>query len=190
MAMRVVADTHPDSVRRVKPPKTTMPNTLAALPSSQYATLLELVSGQLLAFGTAALAAPTSCAACPSNGVALLRNGCVDFHLTDCRSEGWRGQARAPAGKARRGELTQGRFTKSRRERRGAAVRSCGSAWNMEAMATMLGDRRYKDMSILRTFWWFDDPEKAAVGGWALSRQTPNGRLGRADFLHHGNHVQ
>lgn len=30
----------------VKPPKTTIPNTLAALPSSQYATALSLVSGK------------------------------------------------------------------------------------------------------------------------------------------------
>jgi hypothetical protein len=32
--------THPDSVKRVRPPKMTMPNTLAALPNSQYATEL------------------------------------------------------------------------------------------------------------------------------------------------------
>lgn len=38
--------TYPDSVRRVRPPKTTMPKTLTALPSSQYATDLELVSGK------------------------------------------------------------------------------------------------------------------------------------------------
>jgi len=37
---------YPDSVRRVSPPKTTMPNTLAALPSSQYPTALELESGK------------------------------------------------------------------------------------------------------------------------------------------------
>lgn len=37
---------YPDSVRRVRPPKTTMPKTLAALPSSQYATALELESGK------------------------------------------------------------------------------------------------------------------------------------------------
>ena len=43
-------DSYPDSVKRVQPPKTTMPNTLAALPSSQYATPLELVSGKLEAF--------------------------------------------------------------------------------------------------------------------------------------------
>lgn len=34
---------YPDSVRRVKPPNTTIPKTLAALPRSQYATDLELV---------------------------------------------------------------------------------------------------------------------------------------------------
>jgi hypothetical protein len=37
---------YPDSVNLVRPPNTTMPNTLAALPSSQYATDLELVSGK------------------------------------------------------------------------------------------------------------------------------------------------
>ena len=38
--------THPDSVSRVSPPNTTIPNTLAALPKSQYATALWLVSGK------------------------------------------------------------------------------------------------------------------------------------------------
>lgn len=38
--------TYPDSVRRVSPPKTTIPNTLAALARSQYATAFELVSGK------------------------------------------------------------------------------------------------------------------------------------------------
>ena len=37
---------YPDSVSRVRPPKTTMPKTLAALPNSQYATTLSLVSGK------------------------------------------------------------------------------------------------------------------------------------------------
>jgi hypothetical protein len=35
MAAYLYRKTYPDSVRRVRPPKTTMPNTLAALPSSQ-----------------------------------------------------------------------------------------------------------------------------------------------------------
>lgn len=39
---------YPDSVKRVSPPKTTMPKTLAALPRSQYATLLFDVSGNIL----------------------------------------------------------------------------------------------------------------------------------------------
>jgi hypothetical protein len=38
---------YPDSVKRVQPPNTTIPKTLAALPRSQYATALELVSGKL-----------------------------------------------------------------------------------------------------------------------------------------------
>ena len=43
--MDVVWETYPDSVIRVRPPNTTMPKTLTALPSSQYATPLELVLG-------------------------------------------------------------------------------------------------------------------------------------------------
>jgi len=39
--------TYPDSVSRVKPPSMTIPKTLAALPKSQYATVLSLVSGKL-----------------------------------------------------------------------------------------------------------------------------------------------
>lgn len=38
--------TYPDSVNLVNPPNTTIPNTLAALPSNQYATDLELVLGK------------------------------------------------------------------------------------------------------------------------------------------------
>lgn len=37
---------YPDSVSRVNPPKTTIPNTLAALPSNQYPTTLLVVSGK------------------------------------------------------------------------------------------------------------------------------------------------
>lgn len=39
--------TYPDSVSLVNPPNTTIPNTLTALPKSQYATLFELTSGKL-----------------------------------------------------------------------------------------------------------------------------------------------
>jgi hypothetical protein len=39
-------ETYPDSVRRVRPPNTTIPKTLAALARSQYATAFELVSGK------------------------------------------------------------------------------------------------------------------------------------------------
>ena len=42
----VVESSYPDSVSLVRPPNTTSPNTLAALPSSQYATALSLVSGK------------------------------------------------------------------------------------------------------------------------------------------------
>ena len=37
---------YPDSVSRVRPPNTTSPNTLAALPRSQYATDFSLVLGK------------------------------------------------------------------------------------------------------------------------------------------------
>jgi hypothetical protein len=47
MARKAVG-TYPDSVNRVRPPNTTIPNTLAALPRSQYATDFELVSGKKL----------------------------------------------------------------------------------------------------------------------------------------------
>ena len=54
--------TYPDSVSLVRPPKTTIPNTLAALASSQYATLLLLTSGKadLDASGFALLTAAES----------------------------------------------------------------------------------------------------------------------------------
>lgn len=39
--------TYPDSVSLVRPPKTTIPKTLTALPSNQYATVLSLTPGKL-----------------------------------------------------------------------------------------------------------------------------------------------
>jgi hypothetical protein len=50
LAIVVVIDgiSYPDSVKRVSPPNTTIPNTLAALPSNQYATDLDVVSGKNL----------------------------------------------------------------------------------------------------------------------------------------------
>jgi hypothetical protein len=39
--------TYPDSVSLVRPPKTTIPKTLAALPSNQYATVLSVTLGKL-----------------------------------------------------------------------------------------------------------------------------------------------
>lgn len=46
--MATVRRTYPDSVSLVRPPNTTMPKTLAALPRSQYATDLSLTSGKKL----------------------------------------------------------------------------------------------------------------------------------------------
>ena len=72
-----VAHAYPDSVRRVSPPNTTMPKTLAALPSSQYATLLDDVLGKLLDVAAVAVAAPAAppVAARDASMVALLRRG-------------------------------------------------------------------------------------------------------------------
>ena len=105
-----------------------MPKTLAALPSSQYATLLEVVLGKLLDWLSVLVAASSSIAlpAFDPSMVAVLRRGWVDFHLTDCRVE--------DLDEDRIGELRHGVDTKSRRERRGAAVRSCGNALYIEAM--------------------------------------------------------
>lgn len=52
---------YPDSVSRVRPPNTTMPKTLAALPRSQYATDLEVVVSGNARFGFEAR--PAACAA-------------------------------------------------------------------------------------------------------------------------------
>ena len=48
---------YPDSVSLVNPPNTTIPKTLAALPKSQYATALSLISGNEFDFGFARFAA-------------------------------------------------------------------------------------------------------------------------------------
>ena len=120
-----------------------MPKTLAALPSSQYATLLDDVLGKLLdrpsPFAASASVAPS---ACDAPIVALLRSGWVDFHLTDCRTEGRGAEDREAAMVDRIGALRHGLHTKSRLESRGAAVRSCGNAWNIDAMAAMRGGRK------------------------------------------------
>jgi hypothetical protein len=115
-----------------------MPNTLAALPSSQYATLFELVSGKLreleleLLFTEASDAMDAMDASGPT--VALLLSAWVDFHRTDFRTEG---VVRRVAG--RDDELRHGRHTKRRRVSRGAAVRSWGKAWKTDAIAMAIG---------------------------------------------------
>ena len=66
-----------------------MPKTLAALPSSQYATLFDDVWGKLLALAASlAAASSTGAPTCEALIVALLRSGWVDFHLTDCDMDG------------------------------------------------------------------------------------------------------
>lgn len=114
---------YPDSVNLVNPPNTTMPKTPAALPSSQYATFLSLVLGQLedlpVLFEAASAIADASRWAVPV--VALLFSGRVDFHRTDCKTEGRDAGVRAEK-EGRSGGLAHGRLTNSRRVSRGAAV--------------------------------------------------------------------
>lgn len=132
---------YPDSVSRVKPPNITMPKTLAALPNNQYATLFDVRSGKLLdlPLPLTALSESIALPAFDSASAALLRNGWVDFHLTDCRTD-CRGAIHCRGRTTYRiGALRHGRCAKSRRERRGAAVRSCGNAWNIEAMTRKKG---------------------------------------------------
>lgn len=110
----------------VRPPNTTIPNTLAALPSSQYATPFELVLGKLpeLELELELLLAEASDVMDASEPIAaLFLRAWVDFHLTDFRIEG---DVRGGAG--RKYELGHGRHTNSRRVSRGAAARSWGRA--------------------------------------------------------------
>lgn len=91
-------DSYPDSVRRVSPPNTTMPKTLAALPSSQYATDLELVSGKKAFFARVDLALmpivllsePSGDAVPFAEGMVLCAGACVDWDRKACRKGVWR----------------------------------------------------------------------------------------------------
>lgn len=122
---------YPDSVSRVRPPNTTMPKTLAALPNNQYATDFDVVFGKLLDRGALSAVVPIVAFWI----VAVFRRGWVDFHRIDRTIDDWGLGIGDAETAARIGELRQGPYTKRRRERRGAAVRSCGKAWKMEAMA-------------------------------------------------------
>lgn len=66
---------YPDSVNLVNPPQMTIPNTLAALPSNQYATLLLLVSGHedFLAI------VPAASALTPCANAEICEGACVDW---------------------------------------------------------------------------------------------------------------
>jgi hypothetical protein len=91
-------------------------------------------------------AAPASAAACAGDAlrVALLRKGCVELHLTDCEMDG-RGaedRAAATATAERWGALGHGLHTNSRRERRGAALRSRGMVVSIEAMGEVRSEVR------------------------------------------------
>jgi hypothetical protein len=125
----------------------TMPKTLAALPSSQYATLFDVVLGKLrdwVPLLDSVLAAASTMAARPAASmVALLRNGWVDFQRTACRTDGRGAAQREMETAGRTGELMHGLATNSRFERRGAAVRSCGKAWKMCAMAAGVGEEQW-----------------------------------------------
>jgi hypothetical protein len=67
--------------------------------------------------------------------VVLFCNGWVDFQRTACKTDGRGAVHRETDMAGRIGELMHGLATNSRFESRGAAVRSCGNAWNMDAMA-------------------------------------------------------
>jgi hypothetical protein len=173
---------YPDSVRRVSPPKTTMPNTLAALPSNQYATLLDVVLGKLLDFPSAAAVASASdtLPALACSIAALVRRGCVDFHRTECRTDGR--DERVDAGMADRiGELRHWLHEKRRRERRGAAVRSCGRVLNMEAIGgegqravqKSEGEKQQVVMSSTLAFRWFEGPtaRQARIPAYSVDKR-------------------
>lgn len=159
---------YPDSVSRVNPPNTTMPKTLAALPRSQYATVLDVVLGKLLDLLSLAAAASATMVRGASDWpkVALFRRGCVDFHLTECAMED-RGVEHREAERAGEiGKLRHGRYTNSRLESRGAAVRNCGNAWKIEAMAAprrgVVGKKAHKwPMVLSSTFRWHDRPARS-----------------------------
>jgi len=130
-----------------------MPKTLAALPSSQYATLLDDVLGKLLDRSLpVAASASIAPSACDAPMVALLLSGWVDFHLADCRTEGREAEDRDAAMEDRIGALRHGLHTNNRLESRGAAVRSCGNAWNMDAMTAMRGGRKERCGGDVVTF--------------------------------------
>jgi hypothetical protein len=115
---------YPDSVSLVRPPNITMPKTLAALASSQYATLLSLVSGKEL--GRALLFALSAAAAAATASDALFSTGSVLCHRTVWAMDGLpHGAARGKAENAgRAGAFGHGLLAKKRRARRGAAVLS------------------------------------------------------------------
>ncbi|KAJ4377748.1 hypothetical protein N0V83_000578 [Neocucurbitaria cava] len=133
-----------------------MPKTLAALPSSQYATLFDVVLGKLLDLVSPLVAAPATVAlpAPAPSTVALVRSGRVDFHLTDCKTEGWRAAGRGAEIAGRTGELRHGLHTNNLLESRGAAVRSWGKAWNIEAMAAARWTRKARRRPST-TRWYF-----------------------------------
>jgi hypothetical protein len=102
--------------------------------------------------------------ACGVPKVALLRSGWVDFHLTECAMDG-RGGHREAAMAERTGALTHGLHTMSRLESRGAAVRSCGNAWNTDAITARVVVVKEGDADDAVTFWWFGARRHLAVIG-------------------------
>ena len=190
---------YPDSVRRVKPPNTTMPKTLAALPSSQYATLLDVVLGKLLDLllpsAVVAASAKMALPALDPSSVALLRRGWVDFHLTDCRTEEDRDEDRGAEMADRIGELRHGLHTNRRRERCGAAVRSCGRLENIEAITATCDYVEKKtasdhviDFGSSVAFRWFHGPAACQARTLRLSvdrrKRRPTPQVG-CPRLHH-----
>jgi hypothetical protein len=131
---------YPDSVNRVQPPNTTIPKTLAALPSSQYATALELVSGKLEAFFV-----------CAWNGWALSDETNVDVDLLIVQAEALfdlivAGAFRVEGLASCDALVLQRRQSKKRRESLGAALRNArakgdvGSIKNQRCCGREAGD--------------------------------------------------
>lgn len=141
---------YPDSVRRVKPPKTTMPKTLAALPSNQYATLLSFCLGNqlfladcgnllFLAQWAGWRGAPASIdpLKAPSGVWERLTVSAVwvDDHRMVRRMGLWQRRLRSDTATLGFAGLRQGLQVKNSGERRGAPRLKAGKAAKNEAMA-------------------------------------------------------
>jgi len=119
-----------------------MPKTLAALPSSQYATVLSLVSGNDLAFFARAIVSLNAAASAAAFAAALSEAAEV-FHRRAARGlQLTRGSCDRMAGlgwKAMNERLEQALQVKNSLARRGAALRRSGKAWKMGEGEAIVG---------------------------------------------------